>query len=401
MSRIDLGKVVGGVSYNESWVQRLVHQHPEILPISQIEPSFDKLHSVCRELPLKFGSFRTGALDNLLITARGSLVIVETKLWRNPEARRAVVAQAMEYAAAIFKMNYEELEAAIKSARQRAGETVASLYELATEGESIHEPDFIDAVARNLKLGRALVLVVGDGIREDILPLADLLQSHAGHRFAFALVQLAIYERPDGTMVVAPSLIARTTLIERGVVSIADFPPGKPQITISSVRPATTPAGSTARNTISIGEEEFYDSLDQREPGVANLLREFLQQISRLEVYPDWKRSLNLRYSMPGAQPINLGSILKEGYLETAPSTWFGRTDAGRRYNETLASLIKGRVSETANLQESSLRTGNAKMPRLSDLLPGHRDAWKNAMESYIAEVMRSLPSTTTDSNVG
>ena len=40
-----------------------------------------------------------GAIDNLFLSRNGYLVIVETKLCRNPEARRQVAAQLIDYAA--------------------------------------------------------------------------------------------------------------------------------------------------------------------------------------------------------------------------------------------------------------------------------------------------------------
>ena len=42
--------------------------------------------------------------------------MVEVKLWGNPEARRKVVAQTLEYATALFKLSYDELEAAVRKA---------------------------------------------------------------------------------------------------------------------------------------------------------------------------------------------------------------------------------------------------------------------------------------------
>ena len=66
-----------------------------------------------------------------------------------------------------------------------------------------------------------MIAVVGDGIRDDIAPLAELLQSHAGQRFTFALVELGIFETPQkATRLVVPSVLAKTVLIERGVVRL-------------------------------------------------------------------------------------------------------------------------------------------------------------------------------------
>jgi len=73
---------------------------------------------LCRELTLP----SAGSLDNLFITREGQLVLVEAKLWRNPEARRKVVAQALDYAAAVFRMSYGELESAVLKARQATKE---------------------------------------------------------------------------------------------------------------------------------------------------------------------------------------------------------------------------------------------------------------------------------------
>jgi hypothetical protein len=114
--------------------------------------------SICRELPLRFGVGRTGALDNLMITSMGGLVLVEAKLWRDPEARRSVVAQAMEYAAAVFRMNFDELRTAVRRARAFNDETVKSIYELVSSQElELDEVHLTDAVARNLKRGRAVI----------------------------------------------------------------------------------------------------------------------------------------------------------------------------------------------------------------------------------------------------
>ena len=82
-----------GATFNEAWLQRLIHDHPECLPVAEIEPAFDELVPVCMEMPTMHGP-----MDSLLMTTEGDLVLVEVKLWRNPEARRKVVAQGLDYA---------------------------------------------------------------------------------------------------------------------------------------------------------------------------------------------------------------------------------------------------------------------------------------------------------------
>ena len=79
--------------YDEAWLQHLIMAQPSLLPVRQIEPAFTNMVPVCVELPML-----SGVLDNLFVTPRGDLALVECKLWRNPEARRQVVAQIIDYA---------------------------------------------------------------------------------------------------------------------------------------------------------------------------------------------------------------------------------------------------------------------------------------------------------------
>lgn len=372
--------------FDEAWLQQLLHKRPEIFPIEQIEPGFGDLIPVCRELSVTFGAGRTGALDNLYVTANGGLVLVEAKLWRNPEARRSVVAQAMEYAAAIFQMTYQEFEAAAIRSRGADDKPVTSLLEIvANHVEHLDEAEFIDAITRNLRRGRAVIAVVGDGIREDILPLTELLQTHAGHRFTFALVELAVYESPmTGIRLVVPSVLAQTTLIERGVVQINEAT-GRLSIeaAVTGVRlPVTSP-----QRAVSIGEDEFYEILGQRDSNWPALLRDFLARAENIGIYAERKGGLNLKHASPEGQPLNLGTISKDGIVDTGPSTWWKRSGIGHKYNQTLASAIAGSLGENKQGNESGLRTAAGKMPRLSDLLPTHGQVWLNAIQQYVSEM--------------
>jgi hypothetical protein len=386
LERVDLrlGAEMGG--YDEAWLQRLLYNTPEVLPVEQIEPGFGKLIPLCRELPLTFGGGRSGALDNLFVTKDGHLVLVETKLWRNPEARRTVVAQAMEYAAAVFRLGYEDFESAVLRARASDPKPPVSIYDIVKmHDKEVDEPEFVDAVSRNLKRGRAIIGVVGDGIREDVAPLAELLQTHAGHRFTFALIELAVYQAPqDGVRILMPSVLAQTALIERGVVQIEDG-----RVIIKD--PAPMPGKTSRERSFGIGEDEFYEALEQRAPGASALLKSFLARAKTLGVEPDLQRGLNLKHVLPGDNDLNLGTIDKGGFLDTGTASWWGRTDIARRYNEHLAAQIRGFVRDYNDGKESAVRTAAGKRPRLLDFLPAHEEAWLHAIERYIRESERAV----------
>jgi hypothetical protein len=387
LTRVDLAGRSGS-KFDEAWLQNLLHAHPDVFPVEQIEPGFGRLIPLCRELAIALGAGRSGNLDNLYATSDGGLVLIEAKLWRNPEARRTVVAQAMEYAAAVFRMTYEQLESAVLLAR-KSEQPAKSLAEIVSRHTpDFDEAEFVDAVSRNLRRGRAIVAVVGDGIREDILPLAELLQSHAGHRFTFALVELGVYEAPAaGTKIVVPSVLAQTTLIERGVIRVMDES-GRIDIALpSAVSAGYAKQSASSRRSVSIGEDEFYDLLRQKDATWPELLKAFFDKAEDAGLYVERQGGLNLKHASPVGRPLNLAAIAKEGTIDTSPTTWWDRIDAGRRYNEALAKEIGGVAKEIKYGTEIALRMPDGRMPRVSDLLPKHEDGWLRAIQAYVAEM--------------
>ena len=138
---------LGAGTHDEDWLQRLIFDHPEILPISQIEPGFGTIIPAAREV-----ACGNGFIDNLYLTPTGEIVLVETKLWRNLQARREVVAQALDYVSALMAMGFEACGAAVAKA---AGSGQGSLYSLvADQPDVLEEAGFVDAVSNNLARGR-------------------------------------------------------------------------------------------------------------------------------------------------------------------------------------------------------------------------------------------------------
>src|SRR5690606_6414770 len=96
-------------AFNEDWIQKLIHNNTDILPINEIDTGFTPAISIGREI-----STTAGYIDNLFISPDGYLTIVETKLWRNPEARREVVGQILDYAKELNKWSFTDLDNAVK-----------------------------------------------------------------------------------------------------------------------------------------------------------------------------------------------------------------------------------------------------------------------------------------------
>jgi len=78
---------------DESSLQGLVAGNPFIITdLSELELTDSEILLVCREYPTPRGN-----IDILIVTKDADIVIIETKLIRNPESTRSVVAQAIDY----------------------------------------------------------------------------------------------------------------------------------------------------------------------------------------------------------------------------------------------------------------------------------------------------------------
>lgn len=189
----------------------------ELLPLEQVEPGAGKFIPVCRELPLpKSGG--TVYLDVFGVTSAGRPVLVECKLWRNPQARREVIAQILEYAALLRGWSYADLTARLKA--KLGWDGANPLYsQAAAHGCLLSEADFTDAVSRNLRNGDFHLIVAGDGIREDAQAIAE----HIGDKGArIALVEFQRWEDSEGNRLIVPSVPFRTTVVRQRILVDAE-----------------------------------------------------------------------------------------------------------------------------------------------------------------------------------
>jgi hypothetical protein len=219
------------------------------------------------------------------------------------------------------------------------------------------------------------VLALGDGIRAEAEALVDLLQSHAGAHFTFALVELATWRNPaTGDLIALPSTLAQTVMITRGIVTVENG--------AALIKPVA-PASPEARPS-SISEELYYEELAKRDPAMPDAVRGFLSRLEPLGVYSDLKASLNLKAELPGrSKPVNFGYITKSGKVSTDTLSWTTSPEIAIPYNQTLASLIGGMVGTTSS-GHSFVSTNGTSTPKVSELLPGHAEGWAAAIARTI-----------------
>jgi hypothetical protein len=307
---------------SEADVQALVHQFPSCLPIAEIDRAFVGAISICREL-----NTSAGPIDNLLITPTGLPVIVECKLWRNPEGRREVVGQILDYAKELSRWSASDLQ---REVNRKLGTTGNRMLEMVRAVHpDVDEVDFNDSLTTNLRRGRFLLLIVGDGIREGVEAIAEYVQQHAGLHFSLGLVELPIFLLPDGRQLVAPRVLAKTAVITRTVVAVPDG------YEVESEHAAESDAGIEADepNPMQVFWKEFLDQLHLDDPE---------------QPIPKPPRQGYLNFMMPapgGAVWVNSYRVMKDGEvgvflasLRTGVGEYVVRTIADN-WNEVGAEL--------------------------------------------------------------
>lgn len=207
-------------NFNEAWLQNLLAENPSLIPSSEISGDYAPLVCIGREVPVGSGDTQ-GYIDNLYVSPSGHIVIVETKLFRNQESRRTVVAQIIDYAKELQKWDCEKLN------------KIASEYFFKTKGQAFNiidvmaqhgfctfsdESALVDAINKSLSKAEFLLMIIGDGIRSGVLQLADFLNENTSMSFCMALAEIEVYQAQDSVIII-PNLITKTTVIERRISS--------------------------------------------------------------------------------------------------------------------------------------------------------------------------------------
>jgi hypothetical protein len=214
-------------SFDEDWLQDLLFKHPSILPVGLVDDSFAPLIPIGREI---------GGIDNLFISPEGLLTIVETKLWRNPQAHRVVVAQILNYAKRLTSWTYQKLEKAVQEYMQQNGRGSRTLFEIAKSHspEGLSEVEFRRGVQAGIESGRFALLVVGDQIYPEATELAELIKDSPHLHFLMGFVELHCYRLKKNSgwpLIVFPSLVAKTKETPRATVTIV-YEEKKPQVEV-------------------------------------------------------------------------------------------------------------------------------------------------------------------------
>ena len=294
----------------EDWLQSLIHQYPSILPTNEIEPIFSPLVSLGREVGASSWS-----IDNLFISPEGYLTIVETKLWRNPEGRREVVGQIIEYAKEVSTWTFDDLDHKVRERNTDATGNQIGVIDVIRRAnidiEEESESDLIDSITRNMQRSRFLLLIVGDGIRESTKELAEYLSLSPQLHFTLALVELMIYQFNEGRLII-PQLVTRTREITRAIIRFDGN-----QIQQISVDTDVGPESDSSKSKrYTLSEDEYFALLQERTgPEEVEFAKQLKKEVESFGCFIEMKQaSYTIRYRDPLESNQKLSLLIVSSY---------------------------------------------------------------------------------------
>lgn len=179
---------------NEAELQKLLADEPTLISMDEVRQGAGTLVAAVREFPLDVGS-----IDLLGFTADGDIAVIECKLAGNPEIKRKVIGQALEYGANLWEMDYETLD---QKVTVRTGKSLADLVRESLVDASWDEEVFRQKIAAGLASGNFILIIVVDEINEELSRIIRFVNDAGKPAFSFAALEMQRYQHGQSEMLV-------------------------------------------------------------------------------------------------------------------------------------------------------------------------------------------------------
>lgn len=200
-------KVVDRNYRDEAHLQQLLYESPDLIPIEDLEDGGVSPGLFIKEAGLP-GS---GSTDLIGVGEAGNITVVECKLATNPDIRRKVIGQVLEYAAYLWQMSYHEFDDIVQ---RREGQPLAELMrqQLEAEGsiEDWSEEEFRAGVAEALQQGVFRIIVAVDEVTDELRRVIRYLNACGPAGFSIYGLEMH-YFADDQTELLVPQLVGMTT----------------------------------------------------------------------------------------------------------------------------------------------------------------------------------------------
>lgn len=168
---------------DEDLLQRLLERYPDLLAGEQVDPDDPRRWLLIeREAGITHDGDekRRWRLDHLFLDQDGVPTLVETKIAANPELRRQVVGQMLDYAANLVEVwsaerIQVEFEARCAESGRPPDEVLGAHLDLAEDAAEDSTEAFWTAVKTNLEAGRIRLVFVADKIPSTLLRIVEFM----------------------------------------------------------------------------------------------------------------------------------------------------------------------------------------------------------------------------------
>ncbi|WP_431245325.1 hypothetical protein [Leifsonia xyli] len=143
---------------NEAALQQILHEHPSLIP------GVSDRAVACREF-----QSGVGPADVVILSDEGELTLVECKLAANPQVRREVIGQVLDYASRIWRMDVDAFEQTWK----RAEKNERSPFEQLNDDSGRIRA----ALQDNLTAGRFNLVLAVDDLNFDVKRIVEFLNA--------------------------------------------------------------------------------------------------------------------------------------------------------------------------------------------------------------------------------
>jgi len=189
-------KVIDKVKFTEEGkLQDYLEEYPSLIPLSEIVEGASDLLCIGREVGVP-----SGAMDLLYIDKDGLLTVAETKLVKNPEIRRTVIGQIIEYASYISQWTADDVyRIANDYLKSNLDEVIQKM-----SGGKLPAEDLRANIEQNLKNGKIRLIIAVDKLIEPLRATVTFLNSYSN--FDILLLQVSSFEESKTRKVLIPSL---------------------------------------------------------------------------------------------------------------------------------------------------------------------------------------------------
>ncbi len=200
---------------DEATLHTLVEESPHLLPLA----GSPRVAILGREVQRG-----TGYADLIGVERDGRMVVIEVKLAKNAEARRAVVSQVLAYAAYLHGTDVTTLETDLLRAhlKKRGFDTLADAVRSMDQEGAFDAEAFGANLRQNLQDGRFRLVMVLDSAPDELARLAGYLEVVA-EKVLIDLVTVSAYE-VAGSKIIVPQRVEAERHREEASVASASSP---------------------------------------------------------------------------------------------------------------------------------------------------------------------------------